>query len=145
MNSLAKILGAATLCLVAASGGDARADRKMTCAMQGTWVDRNDGFFFNADYIEKNDPDTFNGVYSNPSAGATANVNGYALKGTWSITFHYTDPKRQGVELDMTGTGSKDAKTQILTINGTYKATKNIEKLAKSSQGGKFKLVGKCK
>jgi hypothetical protein len=145
MKALAKLIGFGALCLVGAVSSDVGADQRLTCAMKGMWVERNDNFYFDVSYVSKDGPDSFSGIYINKSAGATANVSGYALKGTWDIKFTYTDAVRQGVILELTGTGSRDKKSNKLTISGTYKATQHAEKLNKASRGGKFSMTGKCR
>jgi hypothetical protein len=148
MNRLAKYVGVGalgTLCCVGVMSGSAWADQKMSCNMKGTWVDRNDDFIFSVDYLSKDGPDTFSGVYVNPSNGAMATVSGSASKGTWVIKFAYTDAKRAGTELELMGQGAKDPKTHEVKINGTFKATKNIQNLAESSRSGRFSMLGQCK
>lgn len=145
MKALAKLIGLGALCLVGAVSSDVGADQRMTCSMSGMWVERNDNFYFDVSYLSKDGPDSFSGIYVNSSAGATANVTGYALKGTWDIKFSYSDAVRRGVVLELTGAGSRDKKSNTLTIKGTYKATQHAEKLNKASRGGKFTLSGKCK
>lgn len=120
---------------------DAVADSTLTCDMAGTWYPDNDSFAFVAKYIAKDGPDTFTGVYTNSSAGAVANVNGVATNGTWIINLTYTDAGHRGYEKSLVGTGTRNAKTNLLTIKGDFTAKKNGGVVQK----GTFTINGKCK
>ena len=143
MNSTLKrlaLIGFTSLCVVGGVAADARADRKLSCEMSGTWFPDNDSFAFVADYISKDGPDTFTGVYVNSSAGAVANVKGAASNGTWIISLQYTDAKHKGYEKALVGQG-KAAKNNTIDINGNFTAKKD----GKEVQKGTFKMNGKCK
>lgn len=134
------------LALVAAMGlglfaaSDAAADTRLTCDMSGTWYPDKDSFAFVASYVSKNGPDTFTGVYTNTSAGAVANVNGVATKGTWIINLTYTDAKHRGYVKDLVGTGTR-SKSNLLTIKGDFTAKRN----GSTVQRGTFTINGRCR
>jgi hypothetical protein len=123
---------------VALLSSNALADK---CEMKGQWVEEKDSFSFTADYTEKKDADKFSGTYTNPGAGATANVGGALSKGKWSIQFIYTSEKQRGLVANLTGEGARDPKTNAITIKGKYEKTQN----GKPTKSGTFVLDGKCK
>ena len=123
------------------ASGEATADTRYNCDMSGVWVEDKDSFQFSAAYIAKDGPDTFTGVYTNASAGAVASVNGVASNGTWVIALKYTDAKHRGYEKSLLGTGTRDKKSNSITIKGTFNAKKD----GREVQKGTFSMIGKCK
>ena len=74
-----------------------------------------------------------------PKAGSTANVQGSASNGTWTIVLTYTDAGHRGWTKELVGTGSNNKGT--LAINGKYVTKKSGAKTGE----GSFQLNGKCK
>jgi hypothetical protein len=127
-----------TVLLLLALPTAALADTMLKCEMSGTWVEDKETFTFAADYTAGK-TDRLSGTYSN--AGVTANVGGAVTKGKWSIQVIYTSDKHKGQVRDLIGTGTRDAKTNTVSITGDYTSTKN----GKADKKGTFKLAGKCK
>ncbi|MFT3767578.1 MAG: hypothetical protein QM820_19155 [Minicystis sp.] len=147
MNKITKRIGIAALTLTAAVGaiaataGNADADQKLRCRMKGTWVESNDDFEFDADYLAKEGPDYFAGKYVNPGQ-AEADIIGNAVNGTWTIILTYTDAGHKNMLKKLVGTGSKDRRTHELVVTGDYKTYLGASDIKKD---GRFKLHGKCK
>lgn len=129
-----------SLCIAGGVTRYAWAQQKLTCDMSGTWFPDNDSYAFIADYVVRNGPDTFSGVYVNSSAGATAKVNGTANNGHWSIALIYTDAKHKGYEKYLTGEGTRQSNNTIV-IKGDFTAKKSGSVVQK----GTFVMNGKCK
>jgi hypothetical protein len=119
---------------------EAEADRSLRCDMNGVWVEDRDNFNFVANYVAKDGPDVFQGVYVNSSAGATANVRGTASSGTWTVSMTYTDAKHRGYVKTLIGQGQRVTRNQ-LTIRGSFTAKKD----GRDVQRGTFTLNGQCK
>lgn len=147
MNRISKRIVFAALTVGAALGvsfatlGTAEADQKLRCQMKGTWVESNDDFNFEADYLAKDGPDYFAGKYTNPGQGE-ADVIGNAEQGTWTIIVTYTDAAHKNMIKKLIGTGAKDKKTHKLVVTGDYKTFLGMNDIKKD---GHFKLQGKCK
>jgi hypothetical protein len=134
------LVAAASLAGLGLVAEPARADRKLACDMKGTWVEQKDDFAFQATYQAKDGPDTFDGLYTNPSAGAAAHVKGTASKGTWLIVLDYIDPKHRGQTRELSGTGTM-LPTNQLEVKGSYVYKQEGREIGK----GNFVLVGKCR
>lgn len=146
MKLIAKVLAVAALAGIGATTlvSDVLADQRLRCRMKGTWVKsggNNDDFEFDADYIAKDGPDTFTGRYENPGE-AVADITGAATSGTWVIMLTYTDAKHKGMQKQLIGKGSKDSKTHLLQVTGTYKTLIGGNDI---KADGAFKLLGNCK
>lgn len=145
MSSTAKRIGlglvaAGTIAGLALAAAPARADKKLTCEMTGTWIEQNDRFVFQAEYTAKNGPDTFVGTYFNASAKTTARVKGAADKGTWAIVLEYTDQGHRGQTRELLGKGQLIGNS-TLTVNGAYV----YKEFGRQIGTGNFSLIGKCK
>lgn len=134
----ATFLGGA--CLLVAPA-DAQADTRFNCDLKGTWIEAKEDWLFAANYVAKNGVDSFTGVVTNSKAGTTANVVGSASNGTWIIQLTHTDAAHKGWIYQLVGSGSKDPKTQLLTVKGSFALKKN----GTPSGNGTFSLVGQCK
>jgi hypothetical protein len=144
MNSLWKRLGFISLVSLGLVGGSAvpaRAEAKYTCEMKGMWVEEKDGFGFVANYLAKDGPDSFTGIYVNSSAGATANVKGTNSGGVWTILLTYTDDKHKNFIKELTGKGTWDGKTSQMSVAGNFSAKRDGKETGK----GTFTLNGTCK
>lgn len=147
MKRLSKHIVIAALTVGAALGiafaaiSTAEADQKLLCRMKGTWIESNDDFEFDANYLAKDGPDYFAGKYVNPGA-STADIIGKAQEGTWTIVFTYTDAGHKNMIKKLVGTGSKNKKTHELVVTGEYKTFLGTSDIKKD---GRFKLHGKCK
>jgi hypothetical protein len=144
MINFPKYLGAVALAALCTVGhaGPASADTKFICDMKGTWLEAAEDWLFSADYISHPaGADSFNGVFANPKAGATANVIGNALQGTWTIIMNYTDAGHPGWVKRLIGTGKKDPVTHELVVTGNF----TLSKSGTQTGNGTFRLHGKCK
>ena len=111
------------------------------CDMVGRWNEANEDWLFSADYVlMDNGSDTFRGIFTNPAAGATANITGAMLNGAWSIKFIYTDSGHPHWERHLSGNGSFNKSTKNVTVNGTEILKKNGVQTA----SGTFSMTGKC-
>lgn len=135
------IIGVMSLGLIGGTAASARADVKYTCDMKGKWIEDKDDFAFLANYLAKDGPDSFTGIYVNASAGATANIVGTNSGGTWTITLTYTDDKHKNFVKELSGKGKWDAATTTMTVNGAFSAKRDGKEVGK----GTFNLLGTCK
>jgi hypothetical protein len=120
----------------------AEANQAHRCDMTGTWIEAHENWLFSADYsLSDNGSDTFHGVFANPAAGATANITGAMLNGSWSIKFIYTDAGHPGWMRLLTGTGSFNRSSKNITVNGT----EILKKSGVQTASGTFSMIGKCR
>jgi hypothetical protein len=137
-------LGLAAVGSIAAIGlaaAPARADKQLVCEMKGRWVEANDDFNFQARYVAKDGPDTFEGSYNNLSKGTVALVKGVATKGTWAILLTYTDPQHKGQIRELVGKGSLVPQTNLIEIKGNYTYKQDTREIG----NGTFVMLGTCK
>ncbi len=138
----AALAAASSFGLVSALSSDAWADKQFMCRMKGTWGDAaSDVFEFDAVYVARNGPDTFNGVYDNPGASSKADIKGVATNGTWLILLTYTDSTHKGMIKELKGAGMKDPVTHLLNVKGNYRTLIGTSDIGKN---GTFLLEGKC-
>ncbi len=137
-------LGLAAVGSLAAIGfvaAPARADKQLVCEMKGLWVEAKDDFNFQARYVAKDGPDTFEGSYTNLSKGTVAMVKGLANKGTWAILLTYTDPQHKGQTRELVGQGTLIPATNKIEIKGNYNYKQDGREIGK----GTFLMIGTCK
>lgn len=113
----------------------------LKCRMKGVWVETNEIWEFDSDYLAKNGPDYFNGKYVNPGK-AEASIIGRANDGTWDIVLTYTDAGHKNMVKKLKGKGFRDRVNNTVTVEGDYKTFVGT---TDTNANGKFKLEGKCK
>jgi hypothetical protein len=136
---IVSLLGAVTFIALSVQSGLLWADKTLTCRMKLTFVESRDAADFEAKYVAKDGPDSFTAKVSSPNY--TANVQGTASGGTWTIPIIYTDAKHKGMTRKLSGVGTKDQKNQ-LTIKGKYDTFLGSRDVKAS---GTFLLAGTCK
>jgi hypothetical protein len=144
MKKLMASITGATVALACLSLAPSVADAHVRhqCDMTGTWLDTGETWLFVADYwMNDNGSDTFSGIWANPAAGATANVKGAAVGGTWDIKFNYSDPAHAGWVRHLVGNGTFNRTTRNITVNGTQ----TLKRSGVKTGGGTFSMTGKCR
>lgn len=113
----------------------------LKCRMKVIWVEPNEIWEFDSDYLAKDGTNYFIGKYVNPGK-AEASIVGQAKDQVWDIVLTYTDNAYKNMIKKHIGKGFRNRVTNELTVEGYYKTFVGT---TDTKADGKFKLEGKCK